>query len=61
MLDITNQSPIINKQPRKAIMTCTHLVNNYRKDNSARNLFVYKIQRNLCVKLLRKSNKIFSM
>ena len=35
-----NQSPIMNKQLRKAIMTWTHLLNKYRKDNSARNLML---------------------
>ena len=49
----------MNKEPRKAIMTRTCLVNKYRKDNSAGNLFSYKGQRNLCVKLLRKSRKDF--
>ena len=48
----------MNKQLRKAIMTRTRLLNKYRKDNSAGNLFVYKRQRNLCVKLLRKSKKV---
>ena len=50
-----NQSPSINKQLRKAIMTRTRLLNKYKKDNSARNLFANKRQRNFCVKLLRKS------
>ena len=49
-----NQSPFINKQLRKAIMTRNCL----RKDNSARNLLAYKRQRNLCVKLLRKSKEV---
>ena len=49
----------MNKEPRKAIMTRTCLVNKYRKGNSAGNLFSYKGQRNLCVKLLRKSRKDF--
>ena len=49
----------MNKEPRKAIMTRTCLLNKYKKDNSAGNLFSYKGQRNLCVKLLRKSRKDF--
>ena len=49
----------MNKQLRKAIMTRTRLLNKYRKYNSAENLFAYKRQRNLCVKLLRKSKKDF--
>ena len=40
-------------------MTRTCLLNKYRKDNSAGNLFTYKRQRNLCAKLLRKSKKVF--
>ena len=40
-------------------MTLTRLLNKYRKDNSAGNLFAHKRQRNLCVKLLRKSKKVF--
>ena len=54
-----NQSPFKNKQLRKAIMIRTHLLNKHRKDNSAGNLFAYKRQRNFCVKLLRKSKKVF--
>ena len=49
----------MNKQLRKAVMTLTCLLNKYRKDNSAGNLFAYKRQRNLSVKLLRKSKKVF--
>ena len=40
-------------------MTRTRLLNKYRKDNSAGNLFAYKRKRNFCVKLLRKSKKDF--
>ena len=54
-----NQSPFMSKQLRKAIMTRTHVLNKYRKYNSAENLFAYKRQRNLCVKLLRKYKKDF--
>ena len=49
----------MNKQLRKAIMTGIRLLNKYRKNNSAGNLFAYKRQINLCVKLLRKSKKVF--
>ena len=49
-----NQSPFMSKQLRKAIMTRTRLLNKYRKDNSAGNLFAYKRQGNFCVKLLKK-------
>ena len=40
-------------------MTRTRLPNKYRKDNSARNLFGYKRERNLCVNFLRKSEKVY--
>ena len=40
-------------------MTRTRLLDKYRKDNSAENLFAYKRQRNSYVKLLRKSKKNF--
>ena len=56
MLGVT---PFMSKQLRKAIMTKTRLLNKYRKDNSAGNLFAYKRQRNFCVKLLRNSKKDF--
>ena len=49
----------MNKQLRKEIMTRTRLLNKYRNDNCAGNLFDFKRQRNLCVKLLRKSKKVF--
>ena len=54
-----NQSSFMNKQLRKEIMTRTRLLNKYRNDNCAGNLFDFKRQRNLCVKLLRKSKKVF--
>ena len=54
-----NQSSFMNKQLRKEIMTWTRLLNKYRNDNCAGNLFDFKRQRNLCVKLLRKSKKVF--
>ena len=36
------------------IMTRTRLLNEYRKNNSAGNLFTNKRQRNHCAKLLKK-------
>ena len=51
-----NQSPFVIKQLRKTIMTWTLLHNRYRKDESAGNQFAYE---RLCVKLLRKSKKVF--
>ena len=51
----------MNKQLRKAIMTWTYLLNKYRKDSErqCRKPLCLKRQRNLCVKLLRKSKKVF--
>ena len=54
-----NQSPFMSKQLGKAIMARTRLLNKYRKDDIAGNLFAYKRQRNFCVKLLRKSKNNF--
>ena len=54
-----NQFPFMNKQLREEIMIRNRLLNKCRKDNSARNHFAYKRQRNLCVKLLRKHRKVF--
>ena len=59
MLDGFNLSPFMNKQLRKVIMTRTRLLNKYSKDNSARNLFAYKRERNLCANFLRKSKKVY--
>ena len=49
----------MSKQLRKAIMSRTRLLNKYRRNNIAGNLFAYKRQRNFCVKLLRKSKNNF--
>ena len=49
----------MSKQLRKAIMTRTRVLNKYRKDNSAGNLFTYRRQKKFCVKPLRKSKKDF--
>ena len=54
-----NQSPFMNKQLRKVIMTRTRLLNKYKKGNSAGNLFACKRQIDLSVELLRKSKKVF--
>ena len=43
-----NQSPFMNKQIRRAIITRTCLLDKYRKDNSAGNLLAYKRQKSLC-------------
>ena len=49
----------MSKQLKKAIMTRFRLLNKYRKDKIAGNLFAFKRQRKICVKLLRKSKKDF--
>ena len=47
----------MNKQLRKAIMTCTRLLNKLRKFNLPENQFTYKRQPNYCVKRLKRSKK----
>ena len=42
-----NQSPIMKKELRKAIMTSACLVNEYNKDSRAGDLFAYKRQKSL--------------
>ena len=54
-----NQPPFKNKQLGKAIMTRTRFLNKYGKYNNARNLFACKRQRNVFVRLLRKSKEDF--
>ena len=54
-----NQPPFKNKQLRKAIMTPTRFLNKYGKYNNPRNLFACKRQRNVFVRLLRKSKEDF--
>ena len=49
----------MNKELRKAIMARTRLLNKHRKDNSTLSKIEYNKQRNICVKLLRKSKKDF--
>ena len=47
----------MNKEPKKAIMTRTRLLNKYGKDNIAE--IIFKGQKNLYIKFLRKSKKDF--
>ena len=54
-----NQSPFINKNIRKAIMTRTRLLKKFRKDKSDINRAAYKKQRNYCVNLLKNTKKDF--
>ena len=44
---------------RKALMTRSGLLNKFRKYRTNENQCFYKIQRNYCVKLIKKSNKKF--
>ena len=49
----------MNKILQKAIMNRSRLLNRYRKEKSETTISAYKRQRNLCVKLLRKTKKEF--
>ena len=52
-----NHSPFMNKFLFKAIMVRTRLRNIFLKNRSEENKISYNKQRNLCVTLLRKSNR----
>ena len=52
-----NQAPFMNKELRKAIYTRSRLRNNFCKNPTKENGKKYKIQRNKCVSLRRKSIK----
>ena len=52
-----NNAPFMNKNLSKAIMSRSKLRNKYNKNPTNENLDAYKTQRNLCVKLSRKSKK----
>ena len=54
-----NQAKVMNKLLQKAIMNCSRLLNRYRKEITEGTRSAYKRQRNLCVKLLRKTKKEF--
>ena len=54
-----NQSPFMNKEIRKAIMTRTRLLNIFRRNKSDLNRTAYKKQRNYCVNLLKNTKKNF--
>ena len=49
-----NEQPFMTKELRKEHMKRTRLLNKYRKNRTPENEANYKIQRNLCVKLLKK-------
>ena len=52
-----NQSPFINKDIHKAIMTRTRLRNRFLKEPTSINRLAYKQQRNYCVSFMRKNKK----
>ena len=52
-----NQSPFMNKDIHKAIMTRTRLRNRFLKEPTQMNRLAYKKQRNYCVSLMRQSKK----
>ena len=52
-----NQSPFINKNIHKAIMTRVRLRNRFLKEPTQMNILAYKTQRNYCVSLMRQNKK----
>ena len=50
-------NPFMNKALRKAIMTRSRLNNKFNKNNSAKNVNIYKKRRNFCLKLLRQTKE----
>ena len=52
-----NNAPFMNKELSKAIMKRSKLRNRYNKFPTNENLTIYKKQRNLCVKLSRKTKR----
>ena len=54
-----NQAKFMNKILQKAIMNRSRLLNRYRKEKTESTRSAYKIQINVCVKLLRKTKKEF--
>ena len=52
-----NQSPFMNKDIHKAIMTRTRLRNRFLKEPTQMNRLAYKKQRNYCVSLMRQNKK----
>ena len=53
-----NNAPFMNKELCKAIMTRSRLRNIFLKLKTNESREAYKIQRNYCVKLLRKTKKL---
>ena len=54
-----NQAKFMNKNLREAIMNRSRLLNRYGKEKTEANRSTYKRQKNVCVKLVRKSEKEF--
>ena len=54
-----NQSPFMNKDIHKAIMTRTRLRNRFLKEPTQMNRLAYKKQRNYCVSLMRQNKKLY--
>ena len=54
-----NRGSFITNDLRKAIMNRSRLLNKFRKKNTDQNKWAYKKQRNLCLKLLKRSKKTF--
>ena len=52
-----NQSPFMNEDIHKAIMTRTRLRNRFLKEPTQMNRLAYKKQRNYCVSLMRQNKK----
>ena len=52
-------SPFMTKTLRKAILIRSRLKNRFHKTRSDENWLLYKTQRNLCTKLLRKTKKYY--
>ena len=54
-----NQSPFMNKELRKAIMTRSRLKNRFHRIKTQETHTAYKVQRNVCTRLLRKSKRSY--
>ena len=52
-----NNSPFMNKQFSKAIMTRSRYKNRYNKNPMSKNKVKYNKQRNICVNLLKKAKR----
>ena len=54
-----NHAEYMDKELSKALMKRLKLLNEYLKHRSEENRSAYKKQRNFCVTLLRKKNRLF--